>query len=363
MLQKAWNDGKLSRKGKSLYRKYEAVYPELDGRAGLLTPVGEAQQRGIAARMFSRYHELFERDTIVYALSSDTQRTVASMETFCTGLHAEMPRLVISKSSDTSQIAAINPYSSISPVITPDDLKHKSTEAGWRGDFDIYCSEKIDIESIIGRLFTDTSYVQSVCNPADFVRNLFSIAVHLPGIPSDVDLLRYFTMEEAEAIADCETYPFYMEKGPYPHGNQRNWKLSAYILEDIIDKTRSDLSEPETAARLRFGHDGCIMSLLCLMDIGTWGTETDDPDEFPEVWDVSQICMGCNLQFVFYENPEGESIMQMLMNEKPLRLPLDDCGTPFFYDTETFLSHYSKVTEDAIDDIMGYNSYETKYHD
>ncbi len=93
----------------------------------------------------------------------------------------------------------------------------------------------------------------------------------------------------------------------------------------MLTDAERDLADG-TAASLRFGHDGCIMALLTLMGADGWTAQAATGEEIARAWDVSQIPMACNLQWVFYRpvSEEGEPLVRVLLNERPLRLPVTD---------------------------------------
>ena len=116
-----------------------------------------------------------------------------------------------------------------------------------------------------------------------------------------------------------------MEKGPAAETSDRTWALSAHILDKVLTDAEKDIADG-TAANLRFGHDGCIMALLTLMGADGWPEEATTQEEIARAWDVSQIPMACNLQWIFYRpvSDEGEPLVRILLNETPLRLPVTD---------------------------------------
>ena len=100
--------------------------------------------------------------------------------------------------------------------------------------------------------------------------------------------------------------------------------------------------------RLRFGHDGCMMSLFALMELDGWNGSESDPTRFREVWDISKVRMAANIQFIFYRNAEGRTIVRMLYNEEDTKLPFPAIeGEEYFYDWEDFKAFYTPRIEAA----------------
>lgn len=323
ILSAADRDGKLTEAGKRAFTELLGVWNQLEGRAGSLTHIGAGQHRAIAERMAGRESSAFSQGGAVRASASATSRTRESMEAFCSQLQECFPDLHIVQTVD----AALNPYSAASGIPTANDLKTKGKDAEWRPEFECFCRERLDTKQFINGLFTDTDYVSGLCDPVSFERDFFYMAIHFAGCGIDIDWMKLFSPEELTALAECDAYTFYQEKGPSGQTSGRTWALSAHILRKILDDAESAAGEG-VAADLRFGHDGCIMSLLTLMQADGWTKQTSEPAEIARMWDVSQIPMACNLQWIFYRplSGSGEPLVRILLNEEPLQLPVTDAG-------------------------------------
>lgn len=321
VLSRAAADGKLTPSGQKALADFLEAYPQFEGRAGMLTRIGAAQHRAIARRMAERHPSAFAPEAAVRASTSATARTHESMEAFCAALQTCRPSLRITCTED----AALNPYSAGSGIPTEYDLRVKSPEAEWRPDFEAFCRQQIDAERFAARIFTDTDYAAGLCDLTDLERGAFYLAVHFRGCGIAADWLRLFTLDELCTLAACDAYTFYMEKGPAAETSDRTWALSAHILDKMLTDAEQDIADG-TAANLRFGHDGCIMALLTLMGADGWTATAATQEEIARAWDVSQIPMACNLQWIFYRpvSGEGEPLVRTLLNERPLRLPVTD---------------------------------------
>lgn len=320
-LTKALARGGLTRLGRRIQADLERLLPQFEGHAGDLTPVGVAQQEAIARRMVARNGEVFRPGAAVEVSTSATPRTRESMEAFCGALRQICPSLRIACRED----AALNPYSSASGIPNADDLRLKSLQADWRPAFDRYCRERIDTAAFAARIFTDPRPADPDYDPVAFERSVYNLAIHFAGCGIDIDWFPLFTSDELTALSQCEAYTFYQEKGPGHETSDRTWALSAYILDRMIDQADSALVAG-TAAHLRFGHDGCLMALLTLMGAEGWTSVAATADETARAWDISQIPMAGNLQWIFYRSTdtEGEILVRLLLNEEPLPLPVTD---------------------------------------
>lgn len=99
------------------------------------------------------------------------------------------------------------------------------------------------------------------------------------------------------------------------------------------------------SADFRFGHDGCIMALLALMGVDSWG-QSAGFEEVKNIWQTYEIPMASNLQFVFYKNKKGLVIFKLMLNERNLTLPFQPYSG-VYYKWEDFKKHYLPVIESA----------------
>lgn len=319
VLARAEADDKLTPAGKKACEEFRNFYAQVEGRAGALTAVGAAQHRAIARRMADL--GFLGEGARVKASTSATLRTQKSMEAFCGELLRCCPGLRIEQTTDP----ALNPYSAASGIPTADDLKVKSPEAAWRPEFAHYCRQRLDPKPFAAQIFTDTAYAAGLCDLVEFERECFYQAIHFAGCGAPIDWLHLFPADELEALAQCDAYTFYQEKGPSAQTSDRTWALSAHILRAMLEDAGRSLADG-TAADLRFGHDGCIMSLLVLLDVEGWGERFAEAEQIARAWDVSRIPMACNLQWVFYRpvSDEGEILVRLLLDEQPLRICVSD---------------------------------------
>lgn len=321
LLSRADADGRLTSLGRRIHADLNRMLPQFEGRAGDLTPIGIAQQEAIARRMTRRNNSVFGPNAVVEVSTSATPRTHESMEAFCGELRRCCPNLRIECREDVE----LNPYSSASGIPNADDLRVKSLDAAWRPDFDAYCRRRLDSESFAGHLFSDPAYAAVLGDPVVLERSLFNLAIHFAGCGIPTDWFDLFTSGELTALAECEAYTFYMEKGPARETSDRTWALSAHILDRMLADATEAFDEG-IAAHLRFGHDGCIMALLTLMGAEGWDSVATTPDETARAWDISRIPMASNLQWIFYRPVSGDGaiLVRLLLNEEPLQLSITD---------------------------------------
>lgn len=337
VLETACKDGKLTAEGMKLREDYLKVYPMVKGRASELTTVGQEQHHGIARRMMTNYPSLFKGKSHIAVQSTNLERTMLSMFAFCNTLMAHNGKLQIEADAPRYNIYVLNPHSVDSPRIKQFDLDWRNKT--WKDEHNAYIRRIIDTRDLAARLFTDPAYAQRRFDLTEFGTDLYYVATSMEGMPFDyVNLFGYFTSAELRAYAECDNYWYYMAKGPHPRGLGRNWALAGDMLESIIELADKDMAEG-TPVRLRFGHDGCIMAMYCMMQIDGWSTTAASPEDVWNVWDSSLIPMASNIQIAFYKGRK-DTLINFRFNERDLKLPMDEVA-PGFYSWTAFKEKYA----------------------
>lgn len=331
VLSKAHQDGKLTPLGEKSYSGYASVYPFLEGREGELSQVGRAQHKLIAKRMHEEYPEIFRKNPRITAVSTMTTRTIMSMGAFCESLKEEDPSLDIFQEASIRNIGYLNPYSSSSPNVTPEDLVYKSIKAPWRPAFHEYIGSLVDTEPFLGRLFMDIEYAKGLCQPLDFMRDLYSVAVHMQGTEqAAVSFAGVFTDEELAVLWECDNITFYIEKGLDFVESPRGPELACDMLREMISTSESALQQDRPSVALRFGHDGCLMGLYTLMGLEGWNVKAKDFADVRNVFQSWRIPMAANMQLVLWESSSSEPLVSLYLNEVICPLPLEPVSGCFY---------------------------------
>lgn len=348
VLAAADSAGVLTPSGDSLWMEYSAIYPLLEGRTMYLTPLGLEQHRGIAARMVGNFPSLFRPGAHIDAVASTTSRTVQSMDAFCEAMLSAEPGLDIVRESSRERMYCLNPYSSVSGTASEWDLVWNSPDAPSTPAKNLVAAKLLDHTSFTARIFKDSLWVSANVDACKFCSDLYYIAIDIPNTPvAGVDLCKYFKLSELEALNNIDTFQAYCDKGRYSKDGStgRQWALSQYILGDMVDKAVSDLESGECVARLRFGHDGCLMAMYAMLGIAPWGCCIEDDIEAARNWDSSLTPMACNLQVIVYRNRRGRMLLRVLYNEEDFKLPLKTVRRRFYRPADLLEFCRSKIDE------------------
>ncbi|MCR5002965.1 MAG: calcineurin-like phosphoesterase C-terminal domain-containing protein [Bacteroidales bacterium] len=333
-LSSAKESGLLTAEGENLYSVISEVYPKVSKNGGNITPVGIEQHRDLALRMLEDYPSVFSKGKKIDAYSTGVSRVVRSMEA---ELEVFASRGIECTSDYSDEVHKfLNPYSSRNPYRSEFDRKLNASKANWKPVQDAFIKVKLQPEAFVSRFFTDPKAVKSA---TDFERSLYTFAASMQCVPEGVSLWNFFTEDEILALWEVENYYFYIVRGNNQVNYYRSPAATADMLEHFITKTDEDLASGSQAACLRFGHDGCIMSLLAFMHVPCWGDTASDPEAVKDIWQNYNIPMASNIRMVFYRNKAGKVIFKMLLNEKNLELPLNSVSGPY-YSWDDFKAHY-----------------------
>ena len=155
-----------------------------------------------------------------------------------------------------------------------------------------------------------------------------------------------FTDAEYALCNEMDNIKFYMRKG-WGEGRQGeiNVALGESLMQDIIDKAEMAISGQSTAADLRFGHDGAVMTLLAFLRAEGWNTTASGMADIKNVWNSCDVPMASNIRFIFYRRGL-EVIVKAQHNENDIRLPVKPFDGPFCR-WEDFKIFYQKLIDEA----------------
>ncbi|MBO6168627.1 MAG: hypothetical protein J6O51_01510 [Bacteroidales bacterium] len=333
LMDTASERGKLTARGKDLKARFDKIYPILHGCASDLCDRGFEQQYKIAHNMYRNYPRLFRGKAKIDAVSTTVPRCILTMSAFTDQMLRENPGLTIYKQASNSTMSYLNPFSLYNKDVKPTDEGYNNKSAYWQKDFQALCKRLLTPEKVFAPLLTDLSLLDEVWDPLHLERAFYAITASLQcnGLVND-NLWEFIPYEEQCMLHECYNFRFYASKGAdtlYQKGRQ--WAFVWTTMQDFIDKADEDLATGNYAARLRFGHDIIVMSLLALLDIDGYNIPAGSIEDVKNVFRAYDFPMSLNVQFVFYKNRAGDVLMRMMYNERDMALPIADCGTPYYY--------------------------------
>ena len=302
----------LSEAGKAFYKDFNAVMQEQIGMYGMLTTLGAKEHRCIAQRMASKFRDVFKGRKEIFCQSSTSPRCLISMTNFAHSLdrHTEGLNFQFVTGEKIYNSLAYFQESSPSRQIArdkKDSLRRAITKPLELVDY--FFADREKALEIIGDpyMFEEQTYLASCGGQlTDYGVCLLS------HFPTDI-LIRNWEIMNAR---------FYLAYGMAHETAEYQKETSRRLIADFISRAEQALKEDSNiAADFRFGHDTSLLPLVG--HIGIDGMHNQPTFEtVNSVWNSSvSICMGSNLQLIFYRNRSGDVLVKVLYNEKETTIP------------------------------------------
>lgn len=328
--QKAKADGAITDAADTIL-KYASVgleaYAGMDGR---LTPRGQREHRHIAERMYKSYPRVFRKGSgQVRAISSEVQRCIISMSSFCEELCRQQKNLdIYHDCGDKFQDYIANEC--------PDQA---------------YKESKVKIDSLLSTMPVDTNALYALYFknplearkyiPADYDGQRFAKAIFYCANGAscfDIDPAKLYDNMPLDLIYKFHSYKnhdLYCRHCASREWGEQRLKNGEKLLNDIIVKADEAIAGGKWVADLRFGHDYPLLTLCSALHLEPfpWGYSFDEVDG---LWSCSTMCMGSNLQMIFYRSKKAGKpvLVKFLYNEKETKITGLDSELGFYYDWE-----------------------------
>ncbi len=327
-LSRADSLGKLTTFGKDVLRRVTLIREEAHLRHGELTLRGAEQHQGIGRRMIERFPRVFEGNANIDAKSTVVIRCILSMENALHALLRVNPNLEIRHDASEHDMWYMNFHDrKLSKAKFTEDIEKT---------YDEFCKRHQHNDRIMNTLFNDKKYWNNQVNAQDLAYHLFKLASNIQSteIRHDLSLYDVFNEDELYDMWLQTNAWWYINYGPSPLNNGIAPYSQRNLLRKMITEADSCLQLPHPGATLRFGHEVCVMPLVCLLELDDFGKPIKDLEELDkEGWACYKIFpMGCNVQMIFYRptTGEGDILMKVLLNENEARLPLTPVTGPYY---------------------------------
>ena len=195
----------LTRRGRSVRSRLKKICDNAWGNGGQLSPVGVRQQQGLAARMASRFPQMFGPDSRVTARASVVRRCRKSMEAFVQEMEKQHPGVRIDMRTDSADMQWMSHES-------PDEMLLKlQTDRSW----------SLPTHRLFASLFR---HPETIADTARLFSELYAVAsdlqdVDLPGL----SLYDLFTPDEMRYcyLRSCREMRYENGLDPANHGIPR----------------------------------------------------------------------------------------------------------------------------------------------
>lgn len=323
VLQQADSVGALTPLGQQVLAVVDSVERMARGRYGELTPLGARQHRGIAARMYARFPQVFEGKADINARSTPVVRCILSMLNECCTLQGLNPQLRVTTDASAHDLYYMNDeYNRVTRY-----CGEKAAQASLRD----FRSRQVKPDRLMRSLFADTAYVSRHVKAGRLMGQLFDLASNMQSLDTNLDLYNLFTVDECYDLWLRDNYDWYVNYGPSPLTRGKLPYTQANLLRNILDTADTCVTRRQNGATLRFGHEVCVLPLACLMELDSCGYATTCADSVAMSWRNYRIFpMASNIQMVFYRNKQNDILVKVLLNEREVRLPVPTRQAPYY---------------------------------
>ena len=327
LLRQAKNQNALTPLGLDILNRLDTVWQEAQGRGGDLSPLGVRQHKGIAARMFENYPEVFKGKAKLSARSTLVPRCILSMASFCESLKENNPALDITMESSNRYM----PYICSS---TPASDEFNSSKGWWKEAARKFEQRQVKPERMVKAVFNNEDFVDRYVNPSDFMWSMYWLASDAQDTENKISFYDVFTPQEAFDIWQCFNADFYAKHSNFPAANGVHLDDAKPLLRNFIEGVEAAIDGTGDNATLRFGHDGNVVPFTALLHFDGCYGETEKPEDFYKVWcDWKVSPMAANIQWVLFRNDKkpDDILIKFMHNEKETSIPVKTDIYPFYH--------------------------------
>lgn len=329
-LEKAEKAGKLTPLGVKTLEALRKIQKDSKGRLGELSDKGAVQHQRIGYRMASNYPEIFNPEADLTAKSTPVVRCIISMANALEGIQSASPGVHFDKDASEADMWFMN---------FNDRPAWEVKDSASFARLDPYRDSVLTTNTYLTRLVTDPTFARDSVEPGLLPR-LYWVLGNAQSHSGQPWLFEeVFSREELEENWKAGNAGWFIHGGNSEMTNGRMPFVQRNLLNRIIERTDSALASGKPGANLRFGHDGILISIITLMELGGYGDEINSFEELETTpWrDYEIIPMGGNLQLVFYR-PEGKEsdlqpediLVKAMINEREVSMPGQPVEGPYY---------------------------------
>ncbi|MCH5234843.1 MAG: histidine-type phosphatase [Muribaculaceae bacterium] len=318
-LEKAEKAGKLTHLGEKTLKALREIEKESHGRLGELSDKGAIQHQTIGSRMARNFPEIFTPEADLTAKSTTVIRCIISMTNALEGIQNVAPGVHFDKDASQADMWFMNyddkpgwaVKDSVAAIVLPP-----------------YRDSIMVTDTYLSRLVTDAYFARDSVAPGLLPRMYWVLGNTQSHSGQPWLFEEVFSREELEENWKSGNAGWFIHGGNSKLTNGRMPFVQRKLLGRIIERTDSAIASEKPSANLRFGHDGILVSIITLMEVGGYGDEINSLTELENSpWkDYEIIPMAGNLQLIFYRNPDNKDdiLVKAMVNEREVSMP----GTP-----------------------------------
>lgn len=339
LFDKAHKAGALTDLGEDVRQRMILVWQDAEGHGGDLSPIGVRQHRGIAERMYQNYPEVFQGNPVISARSTVVLRCVLSMDAFCERLKELNPALQIRREACPKYMYYMNYHA-------PEAVSFSAIQKPWYEEYRKFKESHTHPDRLVSSLFSNPDFIRKEVNPDELMWGLYWIASDMQDVEVGVDFYDIFEKEELFDLWQVHNYHNYVCDGPAPLNGGIMTASAKSLAQNILDSADEAIKSGGNTATLRFGHDGNVIPLTALLQLGDMWQEETNPDKFYRAWCNFKVTpMAANIQLVFFKKKGSNDILVKFLHcEKEVTIPIETDIAPFYHwkDAEAYYRNVLK---------------------
>lgn len=339
LMKKAGEAGKLSEMGRETLAQLEDLREEARDRYGELTPLGAAQHKGIAQRMYDNFPEVFSGKAVIDAKSTVVVRCIISMGNELLQLTRNNPELVIRSDASQHDMYYMN--------LQDSNLYRKRMPKTALDHYEAFCKRHAIHDKAMRRLFNDSTYYRDSIDGYKLNQAIFKLASSVQGteMRHHFNLFKIYTMHEIYNNWLQYNAYWYLLFGNSPWNGGTQPFTQRNLLRKFIEDADSAIASAHHGATLRFGHETIVLPLTCLLGLNGFDRRFEDLEDLDiNGWiNFDVFPMAANIQMVFYrKDPDDKDVLfKILLNEKEAWLPIHTDCEPYYH-WKDFREYYLK---------------------
>lgn len=304
--------GSITPLGRQMLALTEFAITQSNGRWGALDSLGMAEQRGLAARMFSNYPMLLNSGE-VKAVSSYSPRCLMSMYSFTHQLSRMNNKLDIIASSGHNLSYLMRPFD-----VDQDYLDFRKNKDAMK-PYDDFMRQTIPVEPLKRILGEKYPYDNIDAQSLSLVE--YYVIAGMSAMQIQCNASDYFTTDEYNRLWSCFNLRQYLQRTSTTVSTIPA-DIASPLLLDIIKQVEDVVNgKSSLKVMLRFGHAETLMPLLSLMRLDGCYYKTNYFDTVAKNWqDFNVVPMSANLQIILFKNAKGKYYIRVDHNEIPVSL-------------------------------------------
>lgn len=304
--------GSITPLGRQMLALTEFAITQSNGRWGALDSLGMAEQRGLAARMFSNYPMLLNSGE-VKAVSSYSPRCLMSMYSFTHQLSRMNNKLDITASSGHNLSYLMRPFD-----VDQDYLDFRKNKDAMK-PYDDFMRQTIPVEPL--KRILGEKYPYDNIDAQSLALVEYYVIAGMSAMQIQCNASDYFTTDEYNRLWSCFNLRQYLQRTSTTVSTIPA-DIASPLLLDIIKQVEDVVNgKSSLKVMLRFGHAETLMPLLSLMRLDGCYYKTNYFDTVAKNWqDFNVVPMSANLQIILFKNAKGKYYIRVDHNEIPVSL-------------------------------------------